>query len=312
METQTTSSKAKDFFINLGAIVALYTLVVSLIDLLFTVINTAYPQIVNGYNYYAGSSSISWPVATLIIFFPIFIVLMWLLEQEYKAEPAKQGMGIHKWLTYTTLFISGLAIAGDLITVLYYFIDGQELTTGFILKIAVLLVIAGAIFIYYISDVRGKLTAKSRMIWRIVSGALIIASVVWGFSVLGSPRTQRLYKYDEQKVSDLTNINQYVISYYQSHGELPTTLDQLSNTDSYFSIPNDSQSNTPYEYNLIDHNSKTYNLCSEFNKSTNTPENVNVARVSPNYDWTHPAGHYCFKRFIDSSTQTFPKPISNQ
>ena len=148
METQTKTS-AKDFFINLGAIVALYTTVISLINLLFTVINTAYPKIQNGYNYY-GSQSVSWPVATLIIFFPIFILLMWLLEKDYITSPEKQNSGIHKWLTYITLFISGLIIAGDLITVLYYFIDGQELSAGFLLKVLVLLVIATGIFSYYI------------------------------------------------------------------------------------------------------------------------------------------------------------------
>jgi len=68
METQTKTSGAKDFFINLGAIVALYTMVVSLVNLLFTIIDISYPKIVDGYNY-MGSQSISWPVATLVIFF---------------------------------------------------------------------------------------------------------------------------------------------------------------------------------------------------------------------------------------------------
>lgn len=103
-------SNAKDFFLNLGAIVSLYTVVYSLVDLLFTVINTAYPQINNGYDY-VGSQSISWPVSILIIFFPIFVLLMWLLEKEYAAYPEKQNAGVHKWLTYITLFISGLVIA---------------------------------------------------------------------------------------------------------------------------------------------------------------------------------------------------------
>lgn len=166
-------SNAKDFFINLGAIVGLYTVVYSLIDLLFTVINKAYPQITNGYDY-VGSQSISRPVAILIIFFPIFILLMWLLEKEYKQFPEKQNMGVHKWLTYVTLFISGLVIAGDLITVLYYFIDGQELTTAFLLKVLVLIVIATGIFTYYLSDARSKLTPTVRNIYRGISFAIVI------------------------------------------------------------------------------------------------------------------------------------------
>src|SRR6185369_1949581 len=59
-------ASAKDFFLNLGAFIALYTLVGNLVSLLFNVINTAYPKVVSGYNYF-GSSSISWPVATLVV-----------------------------------------------------------------------------------------------------------------------------------------------------------------------------------------------------------------------------------------------------
>ena len=83
-------ASAKDFFLNLGAIVALYTFVISLINLLFAVINTAYPQITNGYNYY-GSQSISWPVSILVIVFPILVLLMWLLEKSYKMEPERKN-----------------------------------------------------------------------------------------------------------------------------------------------------------------------------------------------------------------------------
>ena len=196
METQTKTS-AKDFFINLGAIVALGFFVGNLISLLFTIINKAYP-LTTGYNYY-GSSSISFPVAALIIIFPVYILLMWFLERGYISEPEKRSVGIRKWLTYITLFISGFALAGDLVTVLYYFIDGRDITAGFLLKVLSVLVISLSIFFYYISDVTGKSNGKSRKIWVAVSAIVIILCIVWGFSVLGSPRTQQLLKYDEQK-----------------------------------------------------------------------------------------------------------------
>src|SRR3989344_694449 len=100
---------AKDLFLNLGAMVALYTVVVSVLRLLFSVINTAFPQVTGGYNYW-GSQSISWPVATIVITFPILIFLQWMLERQYRREPERQSTGIHKWLTYITLFIAGLTI----------------------------------------------------------------------------------------------------------------------------------------------------------------------------------------------------------
>ncbi len=293
--TQKSKVNVKDFFLNLGAIISLYTVVISLINLLFTAINSAYPQIVNGYTYYS-SSSIAWPVSTLIIFFPILILLMWTLEKEYKIEPDLQNKGIHKWLTYITLFISGLAIAGDLITVLYYFIDGQELTTGFLLKVLVLLVVVGGIFGYYISDLMNKLTSKSRMIWRVVSALVIIASIVWGFSVLGSPRTQRLVKYDEQRIIDLQTINSLVQNYYQLNQSIPDKMSDLTSLQ-YSNIPLDPETGIPYQYNLIGQSAKAYELCAEFDTDTNETKS-RVPYMYADISWSHPMGHYCFKLAI--------------
>lgn len=311
METQINSStssgraSAKDFFMNLGAIVALYTLAVSLLNLLFTIINTIYPQINYGYNYF-GSQSISWPVATLIIFFPVFILLMWLMEKEYIAEPEKKNYGIHKWLTYITLFISGLVMAGDLITVLYYFLDGQELTTGFLLKVLVLLIVASSIFIYYISDIRDRLTSKSRKVWRVIAGVIVLGSIVWGFAVLGSPATQRLYKYDEQKVNDLMNINNEVSNYYATKGTLPKSLTDISTQ--YYIIVSDSQTGKPYEYEKTDE--KTYNLCADFNKASNEKDKLNSAvRFPYGVWWTHPTGRYCFAQTINPNMYSKPVPM---
>jgi hypothetical protein len=311
METQTqeqvkTSGGAKDFFINLGAIVALGFLIGNLISLLFTIINKAYP-LTTGYNYY-GSYSISFPVASLIIFFPIYIILMWLLEKEYSITPEKRHLGIRKWLTYITLFLAGLTLAIDLVTVLYYFIDGQDITTGFILKALSILVISLSIFFYYIYDVLGKTNSTSRKIWAIVSGIVIIVCIVWGFSVLGSPRTQQLLKYDQQKVSDLQNINSQITNYYSSKGILPSSLTEMANGN-YYIAKVDSQTQKPYEYKTI--SNTTYNLCADFNKSSDDQNGTvpSMYQYGGSVTWTHPAGYYCFTETINPNMYSKPLPV---
>jgi hypothetical protein len=310
MEYPSTSSgpsaktSAKDFFLNLGAIVALYTTVVSLLNLLFTVINNAYPQINSGY-YYVGSRSISMPVATLIIFFPIFVLLMWFLEKGYITEPEKKHLSVRRWLTYITLFIAGLVLAGDLVTVLYYFLDGQELTAGFLLKIISVLVVILSVFLYYISDIRNKLTSTSRRVWLSISLVIILGSIIWGFAILGSPRTQQLIKYDSQKITDLQNIQWQVISYWQVNGMMPTSLSDISSAQQYTIIPKDPQSKTTYEYNKT--GDMTFELCAEFNKEdTKNQYGVTVpvsylakGTVIQNDNWNHGAGRECFSRIID-------------
>jgi hypothetical protein len=295
---------AKDVLLNLGAFIGLYTLITSLISLLFTVIDSAYPQITLGYDYsISASQSISWPVSVLIVFFPIFIILMWFLERQYRGEPDKQNSLAHKFLSYTTLFISGLVIAGDLVTVVYYFVDGQELTTGFLLKVLVLLVVASSLFIYFVSDLRGKLTIKSRIFWRVLAGVIILGSIIWGFSVLGSPRTQQLLKYDEQKVTDIENLYGQVENYYQIHATLPVSLSDVG----YYTVLTDPQSKQPYEY--IKTNETQYQLCAEFNKASSDTNNLQEPSASlygGQANWNHPAGHFCFTESVNSTATQVP------
>jgi hypothetical protein len=281
---------AKDLFINLGAFVALYTVVFSLINLLFTVINKAYPQ-VNAY--YSSSANISWPVSIIIIFFPILVLMYWLLEKQYVLEPDRQRYGVHKWLSYITLFLSGFGFAGDLVAVLYYFLNGEELTTGFLLKVFVVLVITASVFTYFVSDIRGRLNSRSRNVWRVVATLIVLGSIVWGFSVLGSPRTQRLYKYDDQKIIDLQNINSSIQSYYTQKGSLPTTLDEVSKLQ-YTNIPQDGQYKKPYEYHLVGQGAKAYQLCADFNKESQDQGTTYPYYAGGEISWKHEAGHKCF------------------
>ena len=78
---------AKDFFMQLGAIVTFYASAIALITLLFEVINFAYPKVTNYYQYY--SPSISFQVATLIVAFPLFLLLSWLLQKSYASQPVQ-------------------------------------------------------------------------------------------------------------------------------------------------------------------------------------------------------------------------------
>ncbi len=290
IETQApikTKINAQDFFLHIGSMITLYTLAVNLVNLLFTVINKAYPQINSGYSYFSSDNSISFPVATIITLFPVFILLMWLLEKSYVVNPEKKYLGLKKWLTYITLFVSGVIVVGDLGTLLYYFIDGQELTTGFILKILSILAIALGVFTYYISDVRDKLTHTSRVVWRLVALLVVVSAIVLGFSIIGSPFNQRLLKYDEQKVSDLQSIDNQIRRYVFDNKSLPEKLSDINYTP-----PVDKQNSKPYEYKK--NNEDSYELCAEFNKMSET-------KPGQTSDWNHKEGWYCLKKIINLS-----------
>lgn len=297
---QEIKTSAKDFFLNLGVIVALYTSSIALLTLVFTVINRAYPKISGNFN---GSESISLPVSILLIFFPIFVFLVWFLEKSYKTEPEKKHLTVKKWLNYLTLFVSGVAMAIDLVMVIFYFIDGQELTTGFVMKILAVFVVTLAIFVYFISDIKEKLNSKSRKIWGAVAVVVVLSSVIWGFSVLGSPRTQRLYKYDNQKISRLEELSYRVETYYGAKSALPNSMDELKSYDSYVDmISKDLQTGKEFEYVKIDNVS--YSVCADFNKES---IDAGVKSYYSEVNWKHAAGRDCLKKTVNPNL--YSKPI---
>ncbi len=296
-----TKTSAKDFFLNLGVIVAVYVLVGNLLSLLFTVINKAYPK-VSGYDYF-GTFSISWPVATLIIVFPVLAILTMILEKGYLVEPERRQLAIKRWLTYITLFISGIVLAVDLIMVLYYFIDGQEITSGFILKVLAVLVVFLGVFFYFLAEIKEKLDSRKRKMWFVGVLIVVLLSIVLGFSVLGSPRTQRLYKYDEQKVSGLQELSYRVDTYYSSKGILPSSMVELKSYDSYMEMMvKDQQTGKEFEY--VKTGDTTYSVCADFNKESN---DAGAKTYYSNTNWKHAAGRDCLKKTVNPNL--YSKPI---
>ncbi len=298
MENTNIKTSPKDFFLHVGAIVALYIVAISILSIVFTLADAAFP--VAQYSYYYAPS-ISWPVASVIIFFPLFILLSWLLYRDYRTMPEKKNLSVRKWLVYITLFITGLVLAGDLVTVLYYFLDGQTLTTTFLIKVLSVLVVAGGIFVYYLVDLRDRtFTLHTRS--AVIATVVVLAIIVWGFVVVGSPATQRARKIDEERISALQNIQSQVLNYWQQKGDIPEALASLDDAFSGFVVPQDPETAESYEYHKKDKTS--FELCANFamkNDAAGT-DPYGYARpmgIVQNENWQHNAGRTCFERVID-------------
>ena len=292
---------AKDFFLHIAVVALLYIGTVALLNILFRVINVAFPQVTQ-YGYY-GSTSISLPVATLIVAFPLFLFLANVLRKGYAEEPSRKEYPVRKWLIYITLFIAGIVLAGDLVVLIYYFLDGQELTTAFLLKILSVLVVTGAIFGYYIDDLKDRLTGSRRNVWRVIAVGLVVGSIIAGFGVLGTPANQRMLRYDSQKVSALQSVQWQIVNYWQQKGTLPTSLVELQDPISGFIVPMDPQTKKSYEYKKTD--TLSFDLCADFNKPAQAQSGSMTRAVYPEPvgkfedTWQHEAGRKCFSRTID-------------
>jgi hypothetical protein len=188
-------------------------------------------------------------------------------------------------------------LVGDLVTVLYKFLDGQDLTAAFLLKALTVLLVSGAVFGFYLQDIRDRVSAKARNTWAVVVGLILLVAIVLGFAVIGSPRTQRLMRWDNQKISDLQNLQWQVINYWQMNGMIPENMPNIAL---------DPQTGSPYEYRKK--GDLQFELCASFNRSfEGNGYGVGMMAEGPYYkggmvnndNWMHSAGRQCFTREID-------------
>ncbi|MES2623878.1 MAG: DUF5671 domain-containing protein [Pseudomonadota bacterium] len=144
---------ARDTFLYLVMFAMLYLSAYNLGNLLAQFVELAFPdEAFEPYGNYQNSE-IRFSTAALLIAFPVFLFVAALINKQIRVTPIRRLSGIRKWLTWLTLAIAACIIVGDLIYLLNSLLSG-ELTTRFILKALIVGLIAGAIFIYYLAEMR--------------------------------------------------------------------------------------------------------------------------------------------------------------
>lgn len=306
METKT---GPKDVFLHLLAIITLYVSAASFITLIFQYINVYLPDraVDQYYSLQSAYGSMRWSIALLFVVFPVYVWASWFLNREYSADPQKREIKIRKWLLYFTLFAAALLIIGDLVALIYSFLQG-ELTGRFLYKILTVLLVAAAVFKYYLMDLKNN--APYKMFAYAVS-AVVAAAVIGGFFVAGSPQSARLQQFDAMRQQNLQEIQSQIVYYWQQKGALPSNLDLLRNDISGFVAPKDPESGAPYEYRVT--GELSFALCANFAlPSMNDGRSKSVPYPAYPYDggvaqnWEHHAGTFCFDRTIDKDFYKVP------
>lgn len=296
MNTSTPIHKSapRDVFLYLLAIITLYISVWRFIDLLFDYINVLIPDELV---YRDIFSPVRLSIATLIVVFPVYLGVTWFLRKDIIKFPEKREMRVRKWLLNFTLFVAALTIIVDLVTLLYNFLEG-ELTLQFALKVLVVLIVAGAVFSYYLWDLRRETiaTSKPSKILAAATAAVVLGSIVAGFFIIGTPGHQRLVRSDERRVNDLQSIQSNIVHYWQTKEVLPQTLDNLKDNISGFVPPKDPETDAAYDYKIVDADS--FELCAIFALSSDEAFKAKDPYLYKT-NWEHEKGYFCFKRDID-------------
>lgn len=299
MEQNTIKSSAKEIFLHLLMLCALYASVASFITVWFQYANFLFPDKLEslGYGTYVYDV-MRMAMSILVVAFPIYVFVGWLLGREFKISPEKREGRGRRWLIYFTLFASAITIAIDLITLIYRFFAG-DLATRFVLKIVIVMIVAVAVLWYFIWDLKNKgAIGRKTKYFASIAGIIILASIIYGFTIMGTPAHQRDIRTDMKKIQDLQNMQSFISNYYVTKLILPANLSDIEAQSG--AIPKDPQTGLDYEYKVTDKNN--FELCSSF-KTSSTGAGYISTPYYYNSNWDYKAGNVCFKRNIQELTK---------
>jgi len=284
---------AREAFFYLLAFITLGCWIVALILLADQLINHAIPSPLVSVD---SRLDVSGQLATLIVAFPLFLFVNWLIVKEVERRPEALDSGVRKWLTYIALVITAVTLLGDAVDIIASLLSG-DLTTRFLLEAIVLFVVAGGVFWYYLGTMRPGGTNRARdRAFGLAATIVVCALVVLGFVEGGSPLRLRALNVDDQRVNRLAAIARALHDQTQITGQaakpLPRTLAGIT------SLPatdlTDPGSGAPFGY--VPAGGTQYRLCAVFNAASDS-------QTIP-AQWVHPAGYHCF----DLDAASVPTP----
>ena len=116
----------------------------------------------------------------------------------------------------------------------------------------------------------------------------VVAAVVAGLFVLGSPTEERARRLDHRRVADLQSIGAATDLYWTRHSRLPASLDDLTAEPGVTINARDPAGSEPYGYQPLD--SARYEVCASFEQ-----ESGEIARDPERDLWAHGPGRQCFQ-----------------
>lgn len=293
-------SSGREIFFYLLQFLTLGISAISLGAIVFNIINAAWPDAVVQ-SYGLSTTRTTSALASFIVAAPLFLLVSWHLLREVARGAASARSGIRRVLTYLALFLASATIIGDVIALVYNFLDGQA-NIRFLAKVLTILLIGAWVIWYYWYTVRreehgGEVPVswhRTHGVALVVVGLVVVTSA---FLLTGSPLQQQKFVRDNQRTSDLQQLASQVQSYYDQESKLPTTMAEISTR--FGQMPGDPSTGVPYEYK-VGTKLAEYQLCASF-ETDSSQAAYPVARPYPVGAlglWQHPAGYYCFTQHL--------------
>jgi Domain of unknown function (DUF5671) len=296
---------AKEAFQYLLAFTSLCFVVVNVVYLFFEYLDVLLPDPVetntwNSAEYQQGA--VRWSMAMLIVAFPLYFGFTRWIERDLRCSPEKGKSAIRRWLTYLALFAAAVTMMMDGVALIFGFLQG-DLTTRFLLRVLIVLLISALVFCYYLMSLRITdnvgAASGSRLDWTFggVSAFLVGLAVVFGFLMVESPFKARLRRFDERRIADLREIESAIqrqsVEFLEYRNRrlkraLPCDLDEIARFVSHEEHRRDLNLSDPQsgeKYGYAVKGESSYEICAEFSLDNKSEFPAG---------WNHSAGKYCF------------------
>jgi hypothetical protein len=311
----------KEFALEIGILITLVPSVFSFVYVLFMAIDKKWADALTAVNYYnPNEDDLAFPVSVLAVTYPLYLVFAWMKYKHLQNNPERQQVKAFDYGVYLTLFITGIFLIGSLIAIIYSFLLG-ELTTAFLLKVLVVVIISALLFGYsYFSIKRRNGTLK---FWSTTlpyiatwgSLALVVLAIGYSISVIGSPTEMRKRRFDNLRLDNISQIQNQVLNYWQQENKLPESIAAMRDGMGYTTLTTtDPETKVPYTYTVAEQSTMqkksgedcrkfypnryaaisetatinceiptnaTFKLCANFNTIRNVDENGLDQPVSP-------------------------------
>lgn len=142
-------------FLYILFFISLYVLASSIAGLLHNMVDKFLPDIKEVYEVYTDVYPNSFnrgAIAAIIVSYPIFITLAFMLKKQINKQSTVKNLRSRKQLIYITLVVTFLIMLGHIIFSIYSFLDGK-LTANALAHLGVTFIVAGSIFGFFVSEV---------------------------------------------------------------------------------------------------------------------------------------------------------------
>ena len=265
----------KDVFFYFFAFATLCYSIYHFLSITFDIINKLVPDALSGsgaYISYSNSAdSFRFSVASLAIVFPVFVIMSWYINRAIERDNALAHIKVRAVFIWLSITVSIITVLGSAVSVLYTYLGG-EYTARFFFKALAVFITASIIGAYYAYLLKRDYTVvnKRPLIMSGIAIFIMLATIIYGISVIGSPTEIRNRKLDGQRLNNVSATETNIISYLDDNKSLPKSLMDLINSKSTYSNDifalKDPETGEYFKYKVISNinNNWQYQLCANF------------------------------------------------